>query len=120
MQYFYDGTTIVEGKPVDPITLLNNQNDAVIVYLDQNSHLPLKTSFTWRDPQDKQKNVEEEVFDNYRLVQGIMTPYSITRTFNGESTHQRFINLAKYNLSLDDSLFQAAVDYDPLAPPKKK
>jgi hypothetical protein len=49
-----------------------------------------------------------------------MTPYSITRTFNGEMTHQRFINTAKYNLPLDDSIFQASVDYDPMAPPKKR
>jgi hypothetical protein len=49
-----------------------------------------------------------------------MTPYSITRTFNGETTHQRFINQAKYNLPLDDSLFAATVDYNPMAPPKKK
>ena len=66
------------SRPIE-VTLLNRQNDAVTVYLDQNTHLPLKTSFTWRDPKDKQKNVEEEIFDNYRLVQGIMTPYSITR-----------------------------------------
>jgi len=120
MQYFYDGMSIVDGKPADPVTLLNQKNDGVTGYLDQNSHLPLKTSFTWRDPEDKQRNVEEVIFDNYRLVQGIMTPFSITRTFNGETTHQRFINRAKYNLPLDDSLFQAAVDYNPLALPKKK
>jgi len=98
----------------------NKQNDAVTIYLDQNSHLPLKTSFTWRDPKDKQKNVEEEIFDNYRLEQGVATPHSITRTFNGEMTHQRFINTAKYNLPLDNSIFQATVDYDPVAPPKKR
>jgi len=120
MQYFYDGVAIVDGKPTDQVTVLNAQNDGVTVYLDQNSHLPLKTSFTWRDPQDKQRNVEEEIFDNYRLVQGVMTPHSITRTFNGEMTHQRFINTAKYNLPLSDSIFEANVDYDPAAPPKKR
>jgi hypothetical protein len=120
MQYFYDGMAIVDGKPTDQVTLLNKQNDAVTIYLDQNSHLPLKTSFTWRDPKDKQKNVEEEIFDNYRLEQGVVTPHSITRTFNGEMTHQRFINTAKYNLPLHDSIFQATVDYDPVAPPKKR
>lgn len=120
MQYFYDGMAIIDGKPTDQVTLLNKQNDAVTIYLDQNSHLPLKTSFTWRDPKDKQKNVEEEIFDNYRLEQGVATPHSITRTFNGEMTHQRFINTAKYNLPLDDSIFQATVDYDPVAPPKKR
>jgi hypothetical protein len=120
MEYFSDGVAIVDAKPADQVTLLNNRNDAVSVYLDQYTHLPLKTSFTWRDPQDKQKNVEEEIYDNYRLVQGIQTPHSITRTFNGELSHQRFINTAHYNLPLPDSLFEATVTYDPMQVPKKR
>jgi len=120
MQYFDEGLAIVDGKPTDQVTVLNNQNDAVTVYLDQNSHLPVKTSFTWRDPKDKQRNTEEEIYDNYRLVQGIMTPHSITRTFNGEMSHQRFINTVRYNLPLPESTFDASVTYDPLAPPPPK
>lgn len=117
---FYDGLAIVDGKATDQVTLLNGQNDAVTLNMDQYTHLPLKTSFTWRDPEDKQKNVEDEVYDNYRLVQGIMTPHSVTRNFNGEMTHQRFINVAQYNLPLPDTLFNATVDYDPRQAPKKK
>lgn len=117
---FYDGLAIVDGKATDQVTLLNSRNDSVTVFLDQNTHLPLKTSFTWRDPEDKQKNTEEEVYDNYRLVQGIMTPHSITRNFNGEMSHQRFINVAKYNLPLPETMFEASVDYDPKQPLKKR
>jgi len=120
MQFFNDGLTIVDGKPTDQVTLLNSQNDAVTIFLDQNTHLPLKTSFSWRDPKDKQRNVEEEIYDNYRLVQGIMTPHSITRTFNGETSHQRFINTVRYNLPLPEATFDASVTYDPLAPPPAK
>ena len=117
---FYEGLSIVDGKATDQVTLINSLNDAVTVNMDQNSHLPIKTSFTWRDPADKQKNVEEEVYDNYKLVQGIMTPHSVTRNFNGEMSHQRFINSAKYNMPLPAALFEATVDYDPMKPPKKR
>lgn len=117
---FYEGLAIMEGKATDQVTLVNSLNDAVTVNLDQNSHLPMKVSFTWRDPADKQKNVEDEVYDNYKPVQGIMTPHSVTRNFNGEMTQQRFINSAKYNLQLPDDMFQATVDYDPMKPPKKR
>jgi hypothetical protein len=117
---FYDGTAIVDGKSTDQVTLVNGQNDSVTVNLDAYSHLPVKNSFTWRDPDDKQKNVEEEVYDNYRLDEGVMTPHSLTRNFNGEMSHQRFINTAKYNLELADDLFNVTADYDPMAPPKKK
>jgi hypothetical protein len=117
---FYDGTAIIDGKGTDQVTLVNGQNDSVTVNMDTYSHLPVKTSFTWRDPDDKQKNVEDEVYDNYKLVQGINTPHSITRNFNGEMTHQRFINTSQYNLPLSETLFDATVDYDPMKPMKKK
>jgi hypothetical protein len=120
VEYFYDRLAIVDGKPADQVSLLNSQNDSVTVYLDQNSHLPLKTSYNWRDPEDKQRNVEEEVYDNYRLEQGIMTPHSISRYFNGETSMQRFISEVHYNLKLADDMFEASVSYDPQAPLKKR
>ncbi len=116
---FYNGVKVVNGKEAEGVTLLNSQNDSVDVYLDVNSHYPIKISYSWRDPKDKQKNVEEEAYDSYKLVEGIWTPHSITRYFNGETSQQRFISTASYNLNLPDSAFEASVTYDPLVPMKK-
>ncbi|HLM80685.1 MAG TPA: hypothetical protein VK302_08630 [Terriglobales bacterium] len=117
---FYDGAAVVDGKETEGVTLLNSLNDSVSVFLDLNSHYPVKISYSWRDPKDKQKNVEEEIYDSYKLVQGIWTPHSITRYFNGETSQQRFINIASYNLKLPDSMFEAAVTYDPTVQLKKR
>jgi len=117
---FYDGLTIVDSKPAEVVTLLNSKDDSVNVALDQITHYPLRISYSWRDPKDRQKNTEEEVYDNYKPEQGIMTPHSITRYFNGEMSQQRFITTAKYNLDLPDSLFEGSVTYDPEAPLKHR
>ena len=117
---FYEGAAVVDGKETEGVTLLNSQNDSVSVYLDLNTHYPIKISYSWRDPKDRQKNVEDEVFDGYKLVQGIWTAHSITRYYNGESSQQRFINVASYNLKLPDSMFEASVTYDPRAPIKTR
>lgn len=117
---FSDGVAVVDAKAADQVSLLNSQNDAVTVYLDQNTHLPLKTSFSWRDPTDKQKNTEEEIYDLYKPVDGIMTPHSITRNFNGEMSMQRFINTVRYNLQLPETTFAAKVSYDPKQGPQKR
>jgi len=117
---FYDGLAVVDSKPTEGVTILNSNNDAVTVSLDQNTHYPVRISYSWRDPHDKQKDVEEEIYDNYKLVQGIWTPHSITRYLNGETSQQRFITTASYNLSLPDSMFEASVTYDPKAPVKKR
>jgi hypothetical protein len=117
---FYDGAKVVNGKETEGVTLLNSQNDSVSVFLDLNTHYPIKISYSWRDPKDKQKNVEDEIYDNYKLVQGIWTPHSITRYFNGETSQQRFVVNASYNLTLPDAMFEAAITYDPKAPLKKR
>ena len=116
---FYEGLTNVDAKPADEVSLLNSQNDSVTLYLDQSSHLPLKASYSWRDPSDKQRNTEAEIYDNYKPVEGIMTPHSITRLFNGDMSQQRFINTVRYNQSLAESLFEASVSYDPMTPQKR-
>jgi hypothetical protein len=117
---FYNGAAVVDGKETEGVTLLNSQNDSVNVYLDLNTHYPVKISYSWRDPKDKQKDIEDEVYDSYKLVQGIWTPHSITRYFNGETSQQRFITTASYNLKLPDTMFEADVTYDPTVPSKKR
>jgi hypothetical protein len=117
---FYDGQSVVDGKQTEGVTLLNGQDDSVSVALDVNNHFPVRISYSWRDPKDKQKNVEEEIYDSYKPEQGIMTPHSVTRYFNGETSQQRFITTATYNQKLPDTMFEAEVTYDPKAPPKKK
>jgi len=117
---FYVGLKVVDSKPAEGITLLNADNDSVEVWFDQTTHYPIRISYSWRDPKDKQKNVEEEAYDHYKPEQGIMTPHSITRYFNGETSQQRFISTAKYNLNLPETFFEASVNYDPEAPPKRR
>jgi len=117
---FYMSLKVVDSKPAEGISLLNANNDSVEVWFDQTTRYPIKISYSWRDPKDKQMNVEEEVYDQYKPEDGIMTPHSITRYFNGESSQQRFVSAAKYNLKLPDTFFEASVSYDPEAPPKKR
>jgi hypothetical protein len=94
-------------------------NQSVILYIDGSTHLPVKKTYSWRDPTDKQRNIEDEVYDNYRPVQGVMTPYSVTRFYNGDMSNQRFLNAVSYNKGLSDTLFAADVNYDPTKVPKK-
>jgi hypothetical protein len=113
---FYEGSTVADQKAVDQVTIMNAHNEAVTLAIDSLTHLPVKKSFTWRDPADKQRNVEEEVWDNYRLVQGLMTPFSVTRYYNGDMSNQRFLTAVSYNKGLDDALFDPRTN--PPAPRK--
>ena len=103
---FYEGPTVAEQKNAEQITIMNAQNEGLTLYLDAETHLPIKKTFSWRDPTDKQRNVEDEVYDAYRPVQGIMTPFSVTRFYNGDMSNQRFLSTVTYNQNLSDSLFE--------------
>lgn len=111
--FLYEGNAIAAQHPALQVTLINSKNEAVTLYFDVDSHLPVKKSFTWRDPVDKQKNIEEEIYENYRQVQGVMAPYNITRFFNGDMAGERFLNSVTINRGLDQSMFDPHSSYKP-------
>ncbi len=83
------------------------------------THLPVKKSFFWRDPVDKQRNLEEEVYDDYKLVSGIMAPFNVTRFFNGDMSNQRFVSSVTINQGLDEAMFDPNSGYNPNKPAGK-
>lgn len=114
----YIGNAIAAQHSSQQVVLVNSQNESVTLYFDVDSHLPVKKSFEWRDPVDKQKNLEEEIYENYRQVSGISAPYNITRYFNGDMASQRFLNDVKINLGLDPAMFDPNSGYNPNKPTK--
>ncbi|MGA8621989.1 MAG: hypothetical protein WB660_26145 [Candidatus Sulfotelmatobacter sp.] len=110
---FYDGNALAGNLPALQVTLINSKDEAVKLFFDIETHLPIKKSYSWRDPADKERNLEEEIFDNYRLVQGIMTPYGFTRYFNGDMQTERFVTGVHYNQGLNPATFDPNSGYDP-------
>lgn len=115
----FDGNAVAAQHPALQVTLINAKNEGVTLYFDIDTHLPMKKTFEWRDPVDRQKNLEEEVYDNYKPVSGIMAPYSITRFFNGDMSNQRFLNSVTINQGLDPAMFDPNSGYNPNKPEKK-
>jgi hypothetical protein len=115
---FYDGNALAGNLPAQQITLINSRNEAVDLFFDLETHLPIKKSYTWRDPIDKERNVEEEIYDNYRMVQGVMVAWGFTRYFNGDMQSQRFVNAVHLNQGLDQAMFDPDSHYTPIKPVK--
>jgi len=108
---FYDGQTVAENHQVDQITLMNGK-DQVTLYLDILTHLPVKKTFSWRD-ETRYRNEEAEIYGDYRVVQGINTPFQIVREHNKEMTRQRFLSKVTYNSGIPDSQFEAKLTPKP-------
>jgi len=116
---FYEGQVVAAQKQAEQVTIMNAKNEAVTIDTDYESHLPIKKSFVWRDA-ERYRNEEVEIYDNYKMIQGVATPLSITRLHNGDMVNQRFITDASYNQNLPDSQFQANVTWNPHDMPPKK
>ena len=102
---FYEGSALADQKPAEKVSIINSKNDSVTLYIDTYTHLPIKKTYLVRDPVSRERDEEGELFDHYRPVQGIMTPFNIVRYHNGEMTRQLFMHKVQYNLGASDVLF---------------
>lgn len=117
---FYDGPTLAQNKQAVRVTIMNARNEAVSIDIDALTHLPLRRTFTYREPDTGWKDEDVEAYDGYRVEDGINTPHTITRYKNGDMTGERFYSTVHFNVNLPESLFQAKVTYDLKSPEKKK
>lgn len=116
--FLFEGNAIAAQHPSLRVTLLNAKNESVTLYFDTDTHLPVKKTFEWRDPVDRQKNLEEEIYENYRPVSGIMAPFNVTRYFNGDMAGERFIFSVTINQGLNPAMFDPNSGYNPNKPSK--
>src|SRR3954467_3225813 len=106
---YYDGQTIPENKQAEEVSMIASDHRGVTLYIDANSHLPLRKTYMTRDAETGDRLEEVETFDNYRLIQGIQSPTTITRYKNNIMTGQRFISTVTYNSGIPDSKFDLNV-----------
>jgi hypothetical protein len=119
VMFLYEGDAIAAQHAATQVTLINSKDEAVILDFDTQTHLPVRKAFEWRDPVDRQKNLEEEIYDNYKPVSGVMVPFNVTRLFNGDMSLQRFLFTVTINQPLDEAMFNPNSGYNPNKPAKK-
>lgn len=101
----YEGQTMTERHMAEQVTLISAQNESVTIQMDAQTHLPLRRSFQWRDPVYKDKNTDAEEYDDYHTIDGIPTPFSITRFKNDEMVRQYYVSKVEYNRQLPDGFW---------------
>lgn len=100
-----EGTGMRDRTPIDKVTILTAKNDSVTLELAQDTHFPVERSFEWRNEQFKDHDIDEEVYGDWRLIQGIGTPMNMTRYRNGDMVDQTFYTKVKYGEAFGPELF---------------
>jgi hypothetical protein len=96
----YEGQHLAERHLCEQVTLISSQNEAVTILMDMQTHLPLRRSFEWRDPVYKDKNLDAEEYDDYHVMDGLPTPFNVTRFKNDDMVRQQFLDHVHYNVPL--------------------
>jgi len=105
----YEGTSTVERRLADKISILSADNDAVTIEIDINTHLPLRRTFQWRNDTFKDFDEDAEEYENYHTVQGLPTAYTITRYHNGDMASQTLYLKFEYDVALPPDEFNIDV-----------
>jgi hypothetical protein len=99
------GADMRDRRPVDKVSILSANNDAVTIEIDQYTHLPLQRSFEWRNNQFKDHDLDEEVYGDWRVFDGIATPMNMTTYRNGDMAGQTFYTKVRFGQPMGDELF---------------
>jgi len=103
----YEGQHMAERHLAEQVTLISPQNEAVTILMDEQTHLPLQRSFEWRDPVYHDKNTDTEEYDDYHVIDGFQTPFTITRLKNGDTVRQYYVTHMSYNQNLSADFWDA-------------
>jgi len=96
----YEGQHMVERHLGEQVTLISPQNESITILLDVQTHLPLARTFQWRDPEYHDKNTDAEEYDDYHIIQGFPTPFTISRWKNDDMIRQYFVTKVVFNENL--------------------
>lgn len=100
-----EGPTLADNKMTERVTIINSRNEAVSILISPDTHLPVAKRFSIRDPKTADKDEEEEVYDNWRMVQGVNTPYSVVVSHNGQIVRQQYLTAVSYNTHPPEDYF---------------
>ena len=96
----YEGQRLAERHLAEQVTLISAKNEAITIQMDKQTHLPLRRTYQFRDPVYKDKNLDAEEYADYHVIEGLPTPFSVTRLRNDEMVRQVYIDKVSYNQPL--------------------
>ena len=100
-----EGSTMVERRLTERVSILSANNDAVTLDIDASTHLPLRRTFETRNPKFKDIDEDAEEYEDYHTIQGLPTAFTITRYHNGDMASQTFFSKIEYDVDIPPGTF---------------
>lgn len=101
----YAGPDVVDLEEAQWVELVDSDNRTIRIAFADKTHLPIRKTVETRDPRTRLKSEEVEYYSNFHPIDGVQTPFQITRERNRIKIFQVFFDKCEYNTSLSDALF---------------
>ncbi len=108
MIFRYGGSDILDLKQVERVEVVDRERRTFRLALDRQTHLPEHAVVTTRNPTTRERTEEVIYYSNYHPIEGVQTPFQITRERNGIKVYQVFFTSCRYNSGLSEELFTRA------------
>jgi hypothetical protein len=119
MDFYSRGSDLYENLPVEIVDITDADGLTVSVYFSSSTKLPVRQVLKRRNPEFKDFDTEETLFAKYRDVGGgVMWPFSIRRSRNGEKLYEIYSESVQINKNLKDDLFTLPAKLKILPPAK--
>jgi hypothetical protein len=92
-------------KEVEWVELTDSEDRTIRIAFANGTHLPVRKIVTVRDPRTRLRTEELEYYSNYHPIQGVTTPFQITRERNGIKVYQVFFDKITFNANPAPELF---------------
>jgi outer membrane lipoprotein-sorting protein len=105
MIFRYGGLDVVDYQEADWVELVDSENRTFRIAIARGTHLPVRKVVDTRDANTRMRSEEIEYYSNYHPIDGVQTPFQITRERNGIKVYQVFFDKFEINTGVADSLF---------------
>jgi len=119
MDFYSRGSDLYENLAVEIVDITDANGRTVTVYFSSSTKLPMRQTLRRRNPEFKDFDTEETIFAKYRDVGGgVMWPFTIRRSRNGEKLYEIYAESVQINKNLLDEIFTIPAKL-PILPPAK-
>ena len=100
------GQEVFDNQAVEIIDVTDSDNREMAIYLNASTKLPVRGYFKRQNLKDKGWDEQDTRYAKYRQTQGVMWPWAITRSRNGERNLELYSESVQINTGLTATNFE--------------
>ena len=100
------GLEVFDNQPVEIVDVTDADNRSVAIYINATTKLPIRGYFKKQNAKDKGWDEQDTRWSKYRETQGVMCPWVMTRSRNGERNIEIYAEEVRINTGLSNADFK--------------